>query len=106
MSPIVGTVHARRVDGPDDFARHPGEEFVYVLSGSMDVHFDGGKVVRLARGDSLYFDSRIGHAYVSVGRQMAKVIGVVTSESTLMRQARQAEGAPPAGRRRKAVRAA
>lgn len=105
MSPIVGTVHARRIEGPEDFARHPGEEFVYVLSGSMDVHFDGGKVVHLGRGDSLYFDSRVGHAYVSVGRQLAKVIGVVTSESSLMRQAREVERAP-APRRKPAVRAA
>ena len=35
MSPILGTVHARRVEGPEDFARHPGEEFVYVLSGAV-----------------------------------------------------------------------
>jgi transcriptional regulator with XRE-family HTH domain len=105
MSPIVGTVHARRIEGPDDFARHPGEEFVYVLSGSMDVHFDGGKVVHLQRGDSLYFDSRVGHAYVSVGRQLARVIGVVTSESSLMRQAREVER-PAAARRRRAARAA
>jgi mannose-6-phosphate isomerase-like protein (cupin superfamily) len=105
MSPIVGTVHARRIGGPEDFARHPGEEFVYVLSGSMDVHFDGGKIVHLGRGDSLYFDSRVGHAYVSVGRQLAKVIGVVTSESSLMRQAREVERAP-AARRKPAVRAA
>jgi transcriptional regulator with XRE-family HTH domain len=105
MSPIVGTVHARRIEGPEDFARHPGEEFVYVLSGSMDVHFDGGKVVHLGRGDSLYFDSRVGHAYVSVGRQLAKVIGVVTSESSLMRRAREVEHAP-APRRKPAARAA
>jgi len=96
MSPILGTVHARRIEGPEDFARHPGEEFVYVLSGSIDVHFEDGHVTQLRRGDSLYFDSRIGHAYVSVSRQLAKVIGVITSESSMMRQAREAEaGAPP-----------
>jgi len=102
MSPIVGTVHARRIEGPEDFARHPGEEFVYVLSGSMDVHFEDGKVVRLRRGDALYFDSRVGHAYVSVSRPLAKVIGVVTSESNMMRQAREVESAAPAPRRKAA----
>ncbi len=96
MSPILGTVHARRVEGPEDFARHPGEEFVYVLSGDIDVHFEDGRLVRLRRGDSLYFDSRIGHAYVSVSRQLAKVIGVITSESNMMRQARESEAAPRA----------
>jgi transcriptional regulator with XRE-family HTH domain len=91
MHPILGTVHARRVEGPEDFARHPGEEFVYVLAGSIDVHFDDGQLVHLRRGDSLYFDSRIGHAYVSVSRQLARVIGVITSESNMMRMAREGE---------------
>ena len=88
MSPVLGTVHARTVGGPEDFARHPGEEFVYVLTGSIDVHFETGKVVRIEKGDSLYFDSRIGHAYVSVSRQLAKVIGVITTESSMMKLAR------------------
>lgn len=88
MSPVLGTVHARAIAGPEDFARHPGEEFVFVLTGSIDVHFDTGEVIRLERGDSLYFDSRIGHAYVSVSRHLAKVIGVITSESSMMKKAR------------------
>lgn len=88
MSPIVGTVHARSINGPEDYARHDGEEFVYVLGGEVEVHFEDGEVVRLARGDMLYFDSRIGHAYVTVSRQLARVIGVCTSESNLMLSAR------------------
>lgn len=88
MTPTLGTVHARRITGPQDFARHPGEEFVYVLSGAIEVHFEDGQCLPLSRGDSLYFDSRIGHAYISVSRQLAKVIGVVTDESGLMREAR------------------
>lgn len=50
MSPIVGVVHARRIHGPEDFVRHSGEEFAYVLSGEIEVHFDNGEVVRLGRG--------------------------------------------------------
>jgi transcriptional regulator with XRE-family HTH domain len=95
MSPIVGTVHARRIHGPEDFVRHAGEEFAYVLSGEIEVHFDNGKVVRLARGDSLYFDSRIGHAYVSVSRQLAKIVGMTTAESGHMKSAREAPAPKP-----------
>lgn len=93
MSPILGTVHARTINGPEDFARHEGEEFVYVLSGAIDVHFETGEVVKLARGDSLYFDSRIGHAYISTSRQLARTIGATTSESNQMRFARERERA-------------
>lgn len=88
MSPILGTVHARSIQGPEDYARHDGEEFVYILSGAVEVHFENGEVVPLARGDMLYFDSRIGHAYVTVSRQLARTIGACTSESQLMLSAR------------------
>ena len=98
MSPIVGTVHARSIHGPEDFVRHSGEEFAYVLSGEIEVHFDSGEVVRLARGDSLYFDSRIGHAYVSVSRQLAKIVGMTTAESGHMKSAREAPASSPAGK--------
>ena len=78
MSPVFATIHARALEGPDHFAKHDGEEFVYVISGSIDVHFDSGELLQLARGDSLYFDSRVGHAYVSTSRQLAKVIAVLS----------------------------
>jgi|GEM_PF-174895 len=88
MSPILGTVHARRIDGPEDFASHPGEEFVYVLRGSLEVHFATGEVVALDKGDALYFDSRIPHAYRTTSRQLAMTLGTCTSESSLMKEAR------------------
>lgn len=88
MSPLLGTVHARNINGPEDYARHEGEEFVYILSGAVEVHFEGSRTVRLARGDSLYFNSRIGHAYISVSRTLARVIAACTSESNFMKLAR------------------
>ena len=89
-------MHARRIHGPEDFVRHTGEEFAYVLSGEIEVHFDNGEVVHLARGDSLYFDSRMGHAYVSVSRQLAKIIGMTMGESGHMKSAREAPSLKPA----------
>lgn len=88
MSPVLGTIHARRIHGPEDFARHAGEEFVYVLSGELEVHFEDGQVVRLARGDSLYYDSHIGHAFISVSRQLARIVGCTMSEGQHMQAAR------------------
>ena len=92
MSPILGKVHARRIEGPEDFARHEGEEWIYVLSGAIEVHFENGRQVKLARGDSLYFDSRLGHAYISTSRALARTIGATTSESNQMKMAKQARG--------------
>lgn len=89
MSPVMGTVHARQIHGPEDFVRHEGEEFAYVLSGAIEVHFDNGQHVLLKRGDSLYFDGHIGHAYISVSRQLARIVGVTTTETGQMRHARE-----------------
>lgn len=89
INPVLGTIHARSVNGPKDFARHAGVEFVYVLSGEIEVHFETGDKVHLGRGDSLYFDSRIGHAYITVSKQLGRVIGVITAESNHMMLARQ-----------------
>jgi transcriptional regulator with XRE-family HTH domain len=89
INPVLGTIHARKVDASKDFAKHAGVEFVYVLSGELEVHFEGGEKVHLKKGDSLYFDSRIGHAFISVSRQLAKVIGVITAESNHIALARQ-----------------
>jgi transcriptional regulator with XRE-family HTH domain len=100
MSPILGTVHARKINGPQDFARHEGEEWIYLLSGTIEVHFEDGRIVELAKGDTLYFDSRIGHAYISTSRAPARTIGACTSESGAMKAARQ--GGPATA---KAVRA-
>jgi hypothetical protein len=55
-------------------------------------------MVHLGRGDSLYFDSRLGHAYVSVSRQLAKIVGMTTAESGHMTSAREAPASPPAGK--------
>lgn len=35
-----GVIHAVRIDGPEDFVRHLGEEFVYVLRRTIGVHFE------------------------------------------------------------------
>jgi hypothetical protein len=66
-----------------------GEQMNPIL-GSVKVHFETGEVVKLGRGDSLYFDSRVGHAYVSTSRQLARTVGATTSESNLMRLAKAA----------------
>jgi hypothetical protein len=52
-------------------------------------------VVRLDKGDSLYFDSSIGHAYTTVSRQLAKVVGVTSSESSMLVQARRRRDEEP-----------
>ena len=56
---------------------HPGGEFLYVLSGSLEMHVGEG-VYDLHDGDSMYFDSSVPHAYRRRGAKPCSAI-VVTS---------------------------
>lgn len=64
--------HSLEQFGP--FHSHPGEEFFYVLSGRVELHLDGEEPILLKTGDSVQFDSAIGHAYVSRSRADAKIL--------------------------------
>jgi transcriptional regulator with XRE-family HTH domain len=79
MTPLHGTIVARDASQFPDFIRHPGQEFVMVLSGSVRIHFETGETIQLKRQESAYFDSGVGHVYVSVGKTEAQVL-VVMSE--------------------------
>jgi quercetin dioxygenase-like cupin family protein len=76
MVPMIGRIKAHSFTAFEDFISHPGEEFIYVLDGQVTVHLKGRKPINLTKGDSIYFDSGLGHAYVSASEQDALVLGV------------------------------
>lgn len=57
---------------------HEGEEFLYVLSGTLELLYDGN-LYTLKRGDSLYLDSSRPHALRAVGQPPPQVVAVVYS---------------------------
>ncbi len=77
MTPVHGTIAARELAQFPDYIRHPGQEFVTVLSGRVRIRFETGEVVDLARDESAYFDSGVGHVYLSTGRGHAQVLVVM-----------------------------
>ncbi|MCX7823166.1 MAG: XRE family transcriptional regulator [Syntrophobacterales bacterium] len=58
------------------FTSHEGEEFVYVLGGTIEFR-TANTVIILSTGDSLYFDASQGHAFRSVDENTAKAVIVV-----------------------------
>jgi DNA-binding XRE family transcriptional regulator/mannose-6-phosphate isomerase-like protein (cupin superfamily) len=56
---------------------HVGEEFMFVLSGSIEVEI-ASQNLRLRQGDALYFDSHLPHRSRSIGGKYAEVLVVVT----------------------------
>ncbi|SOE63966.1 transcriptional regulator, XRE family with cupin sensor [Burkholderia sp. D7] len=74
MVPMRAHIRARDVSDFPEYIRHAGEEFVFLLGGSLELRFEDGKVFRLEPGDSLYFDSAVGHVYVTTSKDDAEVL--------------------------------
>ncbi|HEY2628668.1 MAG TPA: XRE family transcriptional regulator [Usitatibacter sp.] len=78
MTPIVVELRASTMEEfREEFGGlivHPGEEFVYVISGELEFHSELYAPLRLAAGDSMYFDSEMGHAYLNVSDPPCRVV--------------------------------
>jgi transcriptional regulator with XRE-family HTH domain len=74
--PLLTTLRAHSITEFPNPVRHEGEEFIYVISGEVELHTEFYEPLRLSQGDSCYFDSTMGHACVSVGENDAIVLWV------------------------------
>lgn len=82
LDPIIAEVKARTLEEFGDWVRHPGEEFAFVIEGEVDLHTEGYAPLRMSAGDSVYFDSSMGHAYLAVASGPCRVLSVCTSGQT------------------------
>jgi transcriptional regulator with XRE-family HTH domain len=79
MIPVVAELRAHRPDELGDLVRHLGEEYAYVLEGEVDLHTSLYMPVHLRAGDSIYFDSGMGHAYLAAYAGRCRVLSVCTA---------------------------
>src|SRR5579862_7240127 len=80
--PIVAELHARSLEEFGELIRHPGEEYAYVLEGEIDLYTDLYAPVRLKVGDSIYFDSGMGHAYIAASAGRCRVLSLCSAPAT------------------------
>jgi transcriptional regulator with XRE-family HTH domain len=59
-----------------EFYSHPGQEFNYVLKGTMLTIIDGHEIT-LNEGDSIYFDSGYKHAMKALNNEQVKILAIV-----------------------------
>ncbi|MGM0985069.1 MAG: helix-turn-helix domain-containing protein [Pseudomonadota bacterium] len=78
MIPFKTIVRARAFDEFSEWVRHDGEEFLMVLDGEIRLYTQYYEPLALVSGDSIYFDSAMGHALVSVSEADAVVLSVCT----------------------------
>nr|WP_232476143.1 XRE family transcriptional regulator [Sphingomonas formosensis] len=76
MTPLEMVIRARSVEEFDHWSRHRGEEFVYVLSGEIEVHSEHYAPFQLKAGESAYFDSSMRHLFLSRGKVDARILSV------------------------------
>ncbi|HWJ36040.1 MAG TPA: XRE family transcriptional regulator [Steroidobacteraceae bacterium] len=76
MVPLEMVIRARAISEFDHWSRHRGEEFVFVLSGRIEIHTEHYAPFRLEAGESAYFDSSMRHLYISLGDEDARVLSV------------------------------
>ena len=79
MIPVVTRIRARSLAEFGELVQHSGEEYIYVLEGTIAVHTSYYDPVILKSGESIYVDSNMGHAYVAEGCDEATVLAVCSS---------------------------
>ncbi|MEM9267829.1 MAG: XRE family transcriptional regulator [Pseudomonadota bacterium] len=80
MLPYRAVVRARAFEDFEGWVRHDGEEFMYVLSGVVELLTEFYAPVRLARGDCAYYDAAMGHNVISVSEDDARILWVTTQD--------------------------
>jgi transcriptional regulator with XRE-family HTH domain len=77
--PVLVEVRARSLEEFGELVRHSGEEFAFVVEGTIIVHGEGREPVTLQPGESIYLDSRVGHAFVGAGEGPCRMLSVCSA---------------------------
>jgi transcriptional regulator with XRE-family HTH domain len=86
VTPILCEYRARTLEEFGEFMRHAGEEFLFVLEGEVELHTECYAPVVLKAGESMYFDSRMGHAYLTHGGSVARALSICVAPHEEMRK--------------------
>jgi transcriptional regulator with XRE-family HTH domain len=74
--PFIVTVAPDPADLPLEFNAHPGQEFNFVLEGTLQIVVDGHEII-LNQGDSIYFDSGYQHAMKALNDNPARFLALI-----------------------------
>jgi len=77
MEPFMVTLEP--ADTEEERSAHDGQEFIYVLEGTMEVRL-GGEVHLLYPGDAIYYDSTAPHLVKAHGKETTKILAVLYAE--------------------------
>ena len=78
MLPYRARIRARTMEEFDGWVRHDGEEFLYVLTGTVRLYTEFYEPVEMKRGDSAYYDASMGHNVISSSAEDATILWVTS----------------------------
>ena len=78
MLPYRARIRARRFEEFDGWVRHEGEEFLYVLTGVIQLFTEFYEPIEMRRGDSAYYDAAMGHNVISTSDEDATILWVTS----------------------------
>ena len=64
--------------GSDGAYSHAGEEFIYMLAGTLEIWLDEMERHMLQAGDSFWFESNLGHRWFNPAEEEAVLIWINT----------------------------
>jgi quercetin dioxygenase-like cupin family protein len=74
--PFLVTVEPGPADGAVSLNTHPGQEFNFVLEGTLKLVIDETELI-LNEGDSIFFDSGAKHGMKAVGDRRARFLAII-----------------------------
>jgi hypothetical protein len=80
MVPLIARIKAHDIVEFGKPSAHQGEEFLYVLEGTIEVHSQFYAPVTVPAGRGIYLDSTMEHAYTAKDCKTALVLAVCSSE--------------------------
>ncbi|MDD5439830.1 MAG: XRE family transcriptional regulator [Candidatus Omnitrophica bacterium] len=76
MEPLLFKLKEGATSGSRSY-KHFGQEFVLVLKGSIEITLNDLTYI-LKKGDSIYFNSSVPHAFKNIGSDEAEAVWVIT----------------------------
>lgn len=74
--PFLVTIEPDQLNTPIDFNSHQGQEFNYVIEGSMKIIINDKELI-LNEGDSIFFNSELKHGMKALNNQKAVFLAII-----------------------------
>lgn len=92
--PVIADLHTRTLEDFGEMIRHPGEEYAFILEGTVEFHSELYAPLTLRKGDSLYFDSGMAHAYLAAEAGSCRVLSICSGPESHLIEALKRDSNP------------